>query len=346
MAYALDKDYISYINNLFDKEPMYLTKEEIDFLLENDERIKEKNMFKNYGMVGTKLHCSWRHMKERCDNPNNNDYKWYNEKGITYCLEWKNFSSFMYWALSNGYKSGYTIERLDNNKGYCPENCTWIPKGGQAYNRSTISNIIIAGINLPYYKWAKKFNFDYSIMQARVIRNHKDIELIAPIHKTYVDKEFIILRIWHKDLISVLPDYQLIDQWFACYIISFLLKSGDLPDHMFIQKINNFTINHFYTFSKNVYDELIKRKYITDFESFRVLENNLKEYSGKEEFIEINFSSLFKEWHNKRYLKQCIYHLEELFDCNIIEVKDWLKIVNHIKNLNILSNDEFNDVFI
>ena len=82
-----------------------------------------------------RLHRIWSNMKQRCGNPNSKDYKYYGERGIQVCDEWKNdFEQFFYWAMNNGYKDGLTIERKDNNGSYCPENCKWISASAQHRN--------------------------------------------------------------------------------------------------------------------------------------------------------------------------------------------------------------------
>ena len=73
----------------------------------------------------------------RCENQNYKDYRIYGGKGIKVCNEWKNDpKKFAEWAINNGYKLGLTIERIDSDKDYCPENCKFIPMSEQPKNTS------------------------------------------------------------------------------------------------------------------------------------------------------------------------------------------------------------------
>jgi hypothetical protein len=74
-------------------------------------------------------------MKQRCLNPRNKDYGRYGGRGIKVFPEWMEFKPFKEWALSHGYAAGLTIERIDNDKGYGPENCEWKTVQDQAINR-------------------------------------------------------------------------------------------------------------------------------------------------------------------------------------------------------------------
>ena len=80
-----------------------------------------------HGGSNTRLYNIWCDMKSRCSNPNERAYKWYGGKGISVCDEWKSdFAQFKNWALNNGYNDSLTIDRVDSNKNYCPDNCRWI----------------------------------------------------------------------------------------------------------------------------------------------------------------------------------------------------------------------------
>jgi len=86
--------------------------------------------------TGTRLYIIWRGMKARCYNPKAHEYENYGGRGIKVCAEWlHNFGSFQKWALAHGYQDDLTLDRIDNDKGYSPDNCRWATVTEQNRNR-------------------------------------------------------------------------------------------------------------------------------------------------------------------------------------------------------------------
>ena len=94
-----------------------------------------------HGLGSNKFYKTWYGMLQRCNNLESTNYKYYGVRGITVCEEWLSVSNFVAWAEST-YPNieGYTLDRIDNDKGYSPENCTWSDKTTQAINQRRMKN--------------------------------------------------------------------------------------------------------------------------------------------------------------------------------------------------------------
>lgn len=117
----------------------------------------------------TRLYHIWTMMKQRCHNPNNAQYKQYGSRGIAVCENWRNsFKDFKEWALVNGYMNHLTLDRIDNNKGYTPDNCRWATRKQQANNRRYCHFIEYNGQVKSLSEWAECAGITTAAFYARL----------------------------------------------------------------------------------------------------------------------------------------------------------------------------------
>lgn len=132
----------------------------------------EKHRTKHGFSHKERLYETWKNMKRRCYDKNNKRYQFYGGKNVCVCKEWlKDYLCFRNWALLNGYSDKLTLDRIDNNGNYCPENCRWATAKQQANNQSRNHFITYKNITLTLSEWASKFGITYATMQHRIQRN-------------------------------------------------------------------------------------------------------------------------------------------------------------------------------
>ena len=93
-----------------------------------------------HGMWKTRLYNIWKKMKDRCYNPNANNYRYYGGKGVKVCEEWHSFQPFYEWAMANGYADNLSIDRISGFGNYEPNNCRWATYTEQNRNRKFCKN--------------------------------------------------------------------------------------------------------------------------------------------------------------------------------------------------------------
>jgi len=114
-------------------------------------------MIEYHGMSNSRLYGIWESMKTRCANPKHKSYADYGGRGIQVCKEWSNsFVAFMEWATQNGYEDGLTIDRINNDLGYCPSNCKWSTPVEQARNRRKNTVVEFGGKTCVLEEWAER----------------------------------------------------------------------------------------------------------------------------------------------------------------------------------------------
>lgn len=129
-----------------------------------------------HGGIGTKLYNSWRAMRERCSNPNANNYNLYGGRGISVCEEWNDFSCFRSWAEENGYKPGLSIDRINPDGNYEPDNCRWLSSFGQCNNKRNNRLITMDGITKTLSEWAYEVGIKSNTIRNRIDNLGWDVE--------------------------------------------------------------------------------------------------------------------------------------------------------------------------
>lgn len=122
-----------------------------------------------HGKSSTRLFGIWTNMHTRCYNQNNKKYKNYGARGIKICGKWKNdFLSFYEWAMGNGYKKELTIDRVDNDGDYGPENCRWTTLKEQGRNKTNTLKIFYKGEERAIKEWAELVGIKYGTIRMRI----------------------------------------------------------------------------------------------------------------------------------------------------------------------------------
>lgn len=144
-----------------------------------------------HGGKKERLYSIWNGIKDRCYNPNSPFYYRYGKRGITVCDEWKeSYQTFREWAIQSGYdenapKWQCTIDRMDNNKGYSPDNCAWKTLKEQCNNRSSNHVIEFNGETHTLSEWSEITDIRKDTLRRRLFVYHWSVErsLTEPTHK-------------------------------------------------------------------------------------------------------------------------------------------------------------------
>lgn len=108
-------------------------------------------------------------MKTRCYNPNSKWFKYYGARGVTICDEWLSDSmKFILWAINNGYRDDLTIDRINVDGQYSPDNCQWIPKSEQSNNRTLKHQLTYNGETKSIADWSRETGLQWNIIYYRI----------------------------------------------------------------------------------------------------------------------------------------------------------------------------------
>lgn len=161
---------------------------ELKRIAESVAHAKELSIYCHLGYTHP-IYNSWKDMRRRCGSPYAKGYENYGGRGIKVCEEWdKDPLVFIHWALANGWKEGLTLDRIDNNGDYCPDNCRWISRAEQLLNRRNNRILTLNGKSQTMKEWADELGIRPGTICSRIHRSGWDDEkaLTTPIDQSKI----------------------------------------------------------------------------------------------------------------------------------------------------------------
>ena len=147
------------------------------------ERASEASLV--HGQSNSRLYRIYNGMKNRCYNQKQQNYENYGGRGITICEEWiKSFTSFEEWALSHGYADDLSIDRIDNNGDYSPENCRWVTRTEQNENTRRNHLVTIGSRTQPLSAWVRERGLNYHTVSFRIHQKHMTPEQALEVNES------------------------------------------------------------------------------------------------------------------------------------------------------------------
>lgn len=134
----------------------------------------EEHRYKKHGLTNTRLFTILKNMKGRCYNKNDKDYKNYGGRGITICDAWldkeNGMLNFYNWAINNGYSDNLSIDRIDFNGNYSPDNCRWVSVKVQSNNKRDNFYVTYNNEKKTVQEWSELFGINKATLRGRLLR--------------------------------------------------------------------------------------------------------------------------------------------------------------------------------
>lgn len=140
------------------------------------------------------------------------------------------------------------------------------------------------------------------------------------------------MRLWHKELIPVLPRKQLLSQWRECCCIARNIAVNGTPNHILVNKVLDYPDQDFIEYCCMVRNEMLSRGYKCSNASTETLFDFVGNSSGFYNNDNVK-PKLFEGWHNDRYFWQCYYNLQEKYDCGGVSEEEWHRIYTYARHV-------------
>ena len=133
------------------------------------------------------------------------------------------------------------------------------------------------------------------------------------------------MRLWHKALLPYLPLLQLRGQYREVFLVATLLRRQGTPNHILVNKVQEYPLTHLAAYLQAVTAEMEKRQ--LKYDKTKVAE--LYSFLGEPQAV--TYEDIFKDWHNDRYLRQCLYNRQEKAECGRPDAAGWARIEENFK---------------
>ena len=130
---------------------------------------KGRDMLFRHGMKNSREYSAWVHMLGRCFNPRNGKFPLYGGRGIKVCERWQKFENF-YSDIGPKPSSKHSINRVNNNGPYSPDNCVWSTSIEQSRNKNNNIRVVYRGASKTIMEWAEILDIPYMTLHSRIVR--------------------------------------------------------------------------------------------------------------------------------------------------------------------------------
>lgn len=141
----------------------------------------------SFHSANTRLYHIWINMRQRCSNPKNGSYMDYGARGITVCQEWDDYLAFKSWAETHGYSNALTIDRIDNSRGYSPENCRWADHYAQNNNKRCNHAITFSGVTKNLSQWERKLRISKGAFGSYIAKHGEQAAIAYYLKKHHIE---------------------------------------------------------------------------------------------------------------------------------------------------------------
>lgn len=142
-------------------------------------------VFAKHRLCGSPEYIAWRHMRDRCSNPKSQMWRWYGARGIKVCSRWADSFEAFYADVGPRPSSKHSIDRIDNDGNYEPENVKWSIREQQDNNRRDCKYFEFRGERLTIAQWARRTGLAFSTIRARLRRWGPERALTTPLYEAY-----------------------------------------------------------------------------------------------------------------------------------------------------------------